>query len=542
MAAWVLRGRSIVIAILLTVSPAYAQPATDAVAKAIHQQLDSGASERAHWSLDWSRLKEFYRSRDWQPVWTGGSEAYERAALWRDTLRKADTEGLDPRDYHLAVIEEYWSLDDAASEATLDLLLTDAFIHYSADVRIGRLNPAEVDPDWHIALPSAKHVPYSWLTLGPKDFASLLRTLPPPQAGYWRLREGLARYRKLENDGGWPALPPGPALQYGDHSHRVGLLRIRLADAGDLVYRGTGDANEFDGDVREAVKHFQKRYGFKDDGVVGPETRAAMNVPVAARIEQIRLNMERWRWLPRKLGDRYVMINTAGYRLEAVEEDHAVLAMRVITGQKDWMTPVLAGDLVSIQFNPYWLVPQKIAAEELLPKQQKNPHYFSAEKIRVFDNWAVDPKELDPSRIDWSKLTKDNFPYRLRQDPGPWNALGRVKFILTNDFAIYLHDTPHRRLFAQESRALSHGCVRVEHPVELASYLVRDESGWNRQRILQVIDSEETEAVRLSRPIPIYLVYWTAWVDDSDQVNFRPDIYERDRLMEEEDENTTKSG
>jgi murein L,D-transpeptidase YcbB/YkuD len=523
---------------LLAVPPTRA--ATDVVADAIHTQLEARKNPQPDWVLDWPQLQKFYEARDWRPAWSGSKDATGRARILLKTLRNADLEGLNPEDYHPAVIRDYRSREDAGSRATLDLLLTDSFIHYSEDVRIGRLKPGDVDPDWHIS-PPPDGVPFYWMNLGPEKFAAFVHGLPPPQAGYQRLRAGLARYRKLRKDGGWPPLPPGPTLQLGDNSPRVGRLRLRLMSEGDLGSGRVDDVDLFGEPVREAVERFQVRHGLKPDGVVGSATREAMNVPASARIEQIRLNMDRWRWLPRDLGERYLMVNTAGYELDVVENDKVALSMRVITGQKDWMTPVLTGDVVSVQFNPYWMVPKKIALEELVPKQLRNPNYLASQKIRVFDDWDVEPHEVDPSRIDWTKLNENYFPYQLRQDPGPWNALGRIKFIFANNFAIFLHDTPHRRLFEQESRALSHGCVRVQHPLALATYLFGDTNGWTRERIEEVIDGGETEVARVPEPVPIYLVYWTAWVNGDKQVNFREDVYERDQRMRENGENPGKS-
>lgn len=514
--------------------------ATDPVADAIHAQLDKRANPRADWTLDWSQLQKFYEARDWRPAWSGDQNATGRARILLRALRTADREGLDPKSYHPATIHEYRSREDAASRATLDILLTDTFLRYSEDVRVGRFKPGEVDPDWHIS-PPPNGIPFYWMNLEPSKFDAFVQNLPPPQPGYQKLRTALARYRKIDRDGGWPPLSAGPALKIGDRSPQVGRLRIRLMAEGDLGAGSVDDANLFDARVRDAVERFQKRYGLKADGVVGSGTREAMNIPLAARIEQIRLNMGRWRWLPRNLGDRYIMVNTAGYELTVNEDDKDVLSMRVITGQKDWMTPVITGDLVTVQFNPYWMVPQKIALEELVPKQLNNPNYLASQKIRVFDDWAVKPREVDPSRVRWSKLSEDNFPYQLRQDPGPWNALGRIKFIFANNFAIFLHDTPHRGLFEQESRALSHGCVRVQHPVELATYLFGEKNGWTRERIQEVIDSGETELARVPEPVPIYLVYWTAWVNGGNQVNFREDVYERDQRMLENGENGEKT-
>lgn len=501
------------------------------VAEALRVKLTIAEQSRSWQPLDWPRLRKFYEPRDYRPVWVDGEKPKQRAELWRDTLRLAGVEGLDPEAYHLSAIESRWHAATRATLASLELLLTDAFIHYSVHVRAGRLNPGAVDPDWHITPPPVEGVPLAWLTLSAEDFATAVSSLPPPHMGYRRLRAALARYRKLQDDGGWPILPPGPGLRYGDRHRQVGVLRIRLMAEGDLLTRSVDDIYYFDHEMSEAVKRFQVRHGLDADGVVGPGTRAAMNVPVSRRIEQIKLNMERWRWLPRKLGERYVMVNTAGYELEVNENELPVLSLRVITGEKDKMTPVLGANLRVVQFNPYWVVPSEIAAEELLPKQKRNPNYFAAMGYRVFDKWGEDAKELDPSTINWSKYNKDNFPYKVRQDPGPRNALGRMKFIFQNRFAIYLHDTPHRRLFDKENRALSHGCVRVQYPVELALNLLGGDKQWTRETINETIKSGETVDAWLPAPVPIYLVYWTAWVGDVDQVNFREDIYERDRLM-----------
>jgi murein L,D-transpeptidase YcbB/YkuD len=227
------------------------------------------------------------------------------------------------------------------------------------------------------------------------------------------------------------------------------------------------------------------------------------------------------------------MVNTAGYRLDVVDHERSALSMRVITGQKEKTTPVLSGRLSVVQLNPYWLVPDEIAAEELLPKQQNDPDFLVDHNYRVFDRWGDDAKELDPAKIKWRKYTKDNFPYKLRQDPGPENALGQIKFIFQNELAIYLHDTPHRGLFARTDRALSHGCVRVEQPMPLALKLLQDQPQWDRAMISATIESGATVDLPLTQPVPIYLVYWTAWVGDDGEMNFRADVYERDRLVQE---------
>ena len=491
--------------------------------------------------LDKSELQDFYQQHDYRSVWLTHNRPNYHAWLLRKALRSADREGLDPTDYRLPLIEKEWTDASLDSRVKLELQLSDAFMRYSRQLRAGRLNPAEIDPDWHIKPQNNTSAPLAWLTLDADDFDQALDTLAPPQVGYRRLRKALARYRQIKHDGGWPTLQPGPTLKLGAYDRRVGLLRIRLMAEGDLKSGAFENLESYNLQVRDAVERFQKRHGIKADGIVGPATLATMNIPVEHRIEEIKLNMERWRWLPRQLGDRYVMVNTAGYTLDVVDRDRTALSMRVITGQKDKTTPVLAARLSVVQLNPYWVVPDQIAAEELLPDQQKNPDYLTEHHYRVFDHWGDNAKELNPATIKWSKYNKDNFPYKLRQDPGPDNALGQIKFIFQNELAIYLHDTPHRQLFAQTDRALSHGCVRVEHPMSLALNLLQDQSQWDREMITATIDSGETVDVRLTQPVPIYLVYWTAWVGDDGEMNFRSDVYERDRLVEENGHSATNA-
>jgi len=512
--------------------PAQASSALDDVTEVLRVKLNATES-RSDTSLDWPRLRALYAARDYRPVWVDGKKPNRRADRWRVALTQADAEGLEPQAYHLDVIDRQWSAQDKLELASLELLLSDAFLRYSAQAQAGRLKPGEVDPEWHIKPPAPEDVPMQWLSLNAKEFGRAVATLPPPHAGYRALRSALARYRKIEFDGGWPLLPSGPVLKLGYYDHQVALLRLRLIAEGDLLTEAFANLDSFDLDVKEAVMRFQRRHGIEADGIVGPSTRAAMNVPVARRIEQIKLNMERWRWLPRTLGRRYVMVNTAGYELEVHDNGRSTLKLRVIAGQKEKKTPVLGAKLSAVQINPFWFVPHEIAAEELLPEQQKNRNYFASLGYRVFNKWGDDAKEIDPAKIKWRRYNKDHFPYKVRQDPGPLNALGRMKFIFQNNFAIYLHDTPHRRLFESENRALSHGCVRVEHPMQLALTLLKHDPKWSEEAILDAIDSGVTVNAPLPEPVPIYLVYWTAWVGEPGQMHFREDVYERDRLMAE---------
>jgi len=505
---------------------------TDDLAELLREQLASEEVAWAEQALAWGQLREFY-APGYQPVWRNEQGLTPRAVHWRRTLQAAEAEGLEPERYHLSSIEQHWDVTSPAQQVWLELLLTDAFLHYSAHLRNGRLDPVAVDPNWYIDAPQVDAVTLLRNALAAENFAEVLYALPPPHIEYQRLRQALAYYQGLAKVEDWPVLPIKPKLYWGMWHDNVRLLRRRLILSGDLQPGPVLEARFFDQSLKQAVERFQLRHGLKVDGIVGAATRTGMNTPISAHIKQIKLNMERWRWLPRKLDERYIMVNTASYRLHVVDKDKPRLAMRVITGTPERPTPVIGGQMRNLIINPYWFIPKKIALEDLIPKQLRNPNFFKATRIRVLTSLAVDAKELDPSDIDWAKLTPDNFPYTLRQDPGPGNSLGNIKFPFLNNFAIYLHDTPQRQLFEQSNRAFSSGCIRVQEPMQLASYLLNGEQGWDQAKLQEKIDSGETLTLRLPKPIPIYLVYWTVWVGADNAVYFQKDIYDRDRPIAE---------
>jgi murein L,D-transpeptidase YcbB/YkuD len=289
----------------------------------------------------------------------------------------------------------------------------------------------------------------------------------------------------------------------------------------------------FDEDLDTGVRHFQRRHGLDVDGVVGPATLSALNASADERVRRIEVNMERWRWLPQDLGRRYVIVNIANFELDVVEAEQEVMTMRVIVGRDYRRTPVFSGKMTYIVLSPYWHVPPSLAVKDILPQVRSDPGYLSRKGFKVFQGWGADTKEIDPGSVDWSKVTGTNFNYRFRQDPGPVNALGRVKFMLPNKFDVYLHDTPSPDLFEKSARAFSSGCIRIEKPIELVEYVLRGDPKWNRDAVLAAIDRRVEQTVQLREPIPVHLLYWTAWVDAAGTVHFRDDIYSRDKLLAE---------
>lgn len=505
-------------------------------------------------------VASFYERRAYRPVWVTGQGPTALAEQLLDVLADAEVEGLGGADYHMETVREILSRVGAAGSGAggaepsdrarepggttaelgalvdVELLLADAFFTYGSHLLRGRVDPETLHPDW-LATPRAFDsgvVLEAAVAAG--DVRSALASLLPPQTGYRSLRDALARYRRIASRGGWPEVGAGPRLEPGARDARVAALRRRMAATGDLPPDAPGEGAtdpELYGDrLAEGVRRFQRRHGLAPDAIVGPATRAALDTPVEARIRQIVLNLERWRWLPQDLGDRHLIVNAADFELAAVEGDSTVLRSRAIVGRPYRRTPVFSDTVTYLVLNPYWNVPHNLAVLDQLPLQRADSGYFRRIGMRVFRGWGSDAVEVDPSSVDWERVTADGFPYRLRQDPGPVNALGRIKFMFPNRFSVYLHDTPTRDLFARSVRDFSSGCIRVERARELASWLLgegeagarRLEAGW---------DEGGEQTVPLDAPVPVHLLYWTAWADDDGTVQFRRDIYGRDEALDD---------
>jgi L,D-transpeptidase YcbB len=478
-------------------------------------------------------LPSFYERRGYRPAWGTERGPSRLVDDLIGALRRTDLEGLRPADYHLAAIEAVlpalragapWGPAVAPDQwAEIDLLLTDAFLVYGTHLVAGRVNPETLRPEGLANRRSTDIAASLESALAAGDIAGTLGRLAPPQSGYRRLRDALARYRAVAATGGWPAIPPGPTLHQGDRGPPVAALRQRLRLEHDL--RIDQGADLFDVALEQALKAFQRRHGLAADGAVGAATRAELNVPVERRVEQLELNLERWRWLPEDLGRRHIIVNIAAFELEVVEQEAVLLAMRVVVGGLQNRTPVLSDTMRYLVLNPYWHVPRSISAGEMLPKVRKDSSYLARSKLRVFRSSGPDAREVDPTTVDWSAITPADFPFQLRQDPGPLNALGRVKFMFINKFNVYLHDTPARSLFEAERRDLSHGCIRLQQPIELAALLLRQDPRWDRDALLRTLDRAVDSIVPLPEPIPIHLLYRTAWADWDGTIQFRRDIH-----------------
>lgn len=343
-----------------------------------------------------------------------------------------------------------------------------------------------------------------------------------------RLGSALREYRAIARQGGWDFPEKGPRLERGSAGAGVGRLRARLAQSGDIDGR-SGDAGHFDDVLRKGVLRFQARHGLAVDGIVGPKTRAALGVSVEARMKQIEVNLRRWRSLPADLGRRYILVNVPAQELLIVDRDSVEFSSPVIVGRASRPTPFFASKIVKIVVNPHWYVPKLIAVRDILPKLQQDTSYLTDRSIRVYRGGFDSLEEIAPMQVDWRSLNENNFSYRLIQDPGPKNALGRIKFFAPNAHDVFLHDTPYVHLFEKVGRALSSGCIRVKKAEALARLMLRHESQASAARLDAALDGNRAKTISLEAPVPLYVVYSTAWVNERNTVEFREDIYGLDK-------------
>ena len=501
-----------------------------------------GFTHRSELTLGVSTIPSFYLQRKFSPAWMGENGEFLLADDLLEEIKDCKKHALNPEYYHIKAIETLLntvrdphhipSLMYQDIAADLDILLTNTFLLFSSHLLFGLVDPETVhikgesfDADIDLA---------GVLNNALKDHTirKTLQNLSPHHQEYLNLQSALKTYRELAEKNESPRIPVGETLRYGVSHERVRRLRNRLIFLGDLKATKIKNPNYFDADLEKAVKRFQFRHGLTVDGIAGEQTVAAMNVSVRTRLRQIEFNMERWRWLPRDLGAKYILVNIANSKLSVVEHNHPIMEMRVVVGKRFRKTPVFSGKMLYLVINPYWNVPTKLALRDLAPKVCSDPGYLAARNIKVYKNWQHDSPEIDPALISWCTLTrKSYFPYKLQQTSGPYNPLGKIKFIFPNKYAVYLHDTPDKSLFDKSLRYFSSGCIRVEKPYLLAEYLLKSNPRWTKEAFLDLLESSDRKNIFLNEQIPVYITYITAWEDSNGVVHFRNDVYKQDRIL-----------
>jgi len=514
---------ALILIVLQPIAPAHAQSAVPAQVANLLQSEEGLAIEiRKQKAV----LDAYYLEQQGPLLWIGTG----RMPMLLQKLRSAETEGLFSNDYptdYLQQLSDAVPQTDQQSQAVVELLYSAFFLKFASDMKAGRVLPRKVDPELYWQEKEIDLVDALNRLGASGTMENFIVGWEPSIPAYKALKAKLALYRQFAENNSWPKLPAGETLKPGMEDERVIVLRKRLeGDSPEGALAAKSDSPVYDETLEKAVKHFQRTHGLEHDGVIGFQTRVALNIPANERVRQIIVSMERWRWMPEDLGKDYILVNIAGFYLTRVENGRFVERKKVIVGKPYRRTPAFSDTIRYLEINPYWTVPYSIATRDKLPVLQKNPSALSASGFEVF----AGSQQLEPRSISWSQYSASNFPFTLRQKPGPKNALGQVKFMFPNRFNVYLHDTPDRELFEKTFRSFSSGCVRVHQPIELAQALLEDQ-GWNRPRINAVLESGERTVVNLDKPLPIHIVYSTAWLAEDGTIRFSVDFYQRDEHL-----------
>jgi len=497
----------------------------------------------------------FYRHRKYRPAWSRNEVLWPQVESLIKAISKAEEEGLRPSDYHLEKINEMLNeikLRTAMTTATtkssssssssslklppsllaeLDLLLTDAFFLYASHLAQGKVNPETIKPEWGAFCRALDLIRLLESAIISNRIEENLRSLLPQHIYYFGLRRALASYRSLVAKGGWIKLQDGPPLKKGIQDERVSALRIRLLVSKDLAASKSENRNLFDDSLEMAVCKFQHRHGLEPTGIVDTCTLAVLNIRAEERMEQIGLNMERWRWLSHDLGKKYALVDIANFRLQVVNDTQTVMNMKIVAGNLAWQTPVFSSQITQIIINPYWNAPKHVLLSELINYMRQDPNYLTNNKMKLLRDSGAEEIEVNPKSINLAEVNEKNLDFWLRQDPGPLNVLGRLKFMSPNKYNVYLHDTPYQEDFGKSMRMFSHGCIRIEKPIDFAIYLLQEEKKWPREKIVEAINKETEQTVFLKKPVDVHVIYGTAWVRDDGVVHFNNDIYKRDKRL-----------
>jgi len=509
------------------------QPQQDSVQQIIAdriQQLEAGEKlvVDGHEIASVILLPAIYKEHQYIPIWHNPRAVKQLLGA----IRNIEQDGLNPADYNLAALEKLLLRQsrqvtpDASLNAGLDLLLTDSLIRLGYHLSFGKVDPEALDPDWNLTryVEDMEALVQQARAIDNGTVDRLIKSLRPQAPKYTQLKAALASARKLQQEGGWEMVPGGDTLKPGMSDPRVRALRKRLMTTADMPVADIESA-DFDATVEQGVKNFQRHHGLEADGIVGKNTLAAMNVPLEDRIDQIRANLERARWALHDLPGTFILTDIAGFKVSYFRDGELVWQTRAQVGRPFRKSPIFKARMTYMEVNPTWTVPPTILREDVLPAIKRDPEYLARKNMRVLD-YQGNP--VDPATLDWSRYTGANFPYLIRQGPGPENALGRIKFMFPNKHLVYLHDTPSKSLFGKTDRAFSSGCIRIEHPYELAGLLVRNDPNWDQQKVINAVNSQQTMSIGLKEPVTIILLYWTVDFADDGSVIFKNDIYARD--------------
>jgi len=478
-----------------------------------------------------SIITNLYKNADYKPLWNAEKNRKDLISILDDSY----FEGLNPEDYRIDFIKSYdkniengGTLSDDNS-AMADIIMTDAVLTYSMHMIQGKVNAKKLDPNWNYSqrpLPDSAEFKVMQ-RLKTQSLKEGVKNILPELPMYHKLRFWFAKYDSVQKANGdiKQIQYPGTALKLGDSSAVIGRLKKHLSNYANTL-RNT-DNNIFDEELQATLKEFQLSNGLEADGVAGKNTFEMLNMSISDRLDILRVNMERCRWLNNDLPNEFLLVNIADYHLYIFRNRKIDYQSRVVVGKEHHETPVFTSDIKYVVFNPTWTVPYSISSKEMLPKLKRDPKYLQKNNMTLLKG----DKEIDPSTIDFNKYSTNNFPFTIRQEPGPNNALGLIKFIFPNKYSVYLHDTPSKSYFEKSGRAFSHGCVRVQNPFVLAEQLL-GKQGYDQNKIDTIIKTKKLQNVYLKEPMPVMLMYWTCYENKEDgKMYFYKDIYDRDKTI-----------
>ncbi len=541
----------ILLVTLFIAIPGLGQTQANELSFVLHDKLQKSEPISSQYIHTQPILKKYYQERGFNAVWFKDNYKLKREA--KDLLKvlsKVEQEGLNSQDYHFELISEkidqarkFRKKDNYEELAELELLLSDAFLslgfhllYGKVGFRHGKSDSIEFKPRWYAPMSENGLTSLMENAVSSEQVREQLYRLLPKNKAYKKLRKKLAEYKELAQEVNWPQIPRLPRrkkLTLGDKDERILLIKQRL-DLLPSISKETWPEQVyiFDEELDAALRKFQDQHGLLVDGVVGWRTLKVLNQTIAQKIELIKINLDRQRSMAGFFEEpRNIIVNIANFNLEVKENHKKVMDMRVIVGMKKRMSPMLSSEIDHLIFSPKWFVPDTILIEDKLPLVQEDPAYFKKHGMKVYEKGTERSKEaepIDPETIDWSAIDFDDpeeVPFRVVQNPGAYNALGRVKFMFPNRHAVYLHDTPSKRLFNNSYRAFSSGCIRIQKPIEMAKYLLKDKNGWDKKKIKRAMNRGREQIVTLSKPMPLHIIYMTSWVDENNQLQFRNDIY-----------------
>lgn len=486
------------------------------------------------------RTARFYKKRDHKMVWSRGHEfPFYTMKRVLDFVESLPEHGFRTKSYEIEALKDLLkntqSRDRTVKQVQhLDVLLTDRTLAVIHDLVWGQVNPRVVHEDWDYRPNRASSAEILNLLINRKSLHNELEDLLRHDKEYKALLKAKSTYQDYVKKGGWGKLPHRKfPWEKGSSGPHIQALAKRLQKSDDLGFYSTTSQQVFDEKLEQAVKQFQARHGLNQDGVIGSGTWKALNVSAQQRLKQIDLNLERMRWFPYDLGDEYLWVNIPDYTVKYIRNRQPIFESRTVVGNVKWKTPVFKDKMEYVVFNPKWNVPSKIAEKETIPYILEEKGYLKRNNFSVY-KWEGKkriPVE-DPSQIDWSKANAEE--YLFVQKSGRGNSLGKIKFLFPNRHAVYLHDTPTKYLFKRDHRAYSHGCIRVADPIDFAKVLLKHnrKENWDQERIQSSLKEDDEIYVTIQNDLPIFIVYFTAWVADDDSIQFRDDVYDYDKELD----------